>query len=258
MVITKKSQNGRWGLCLEVPECGAEQVYGVYGEQVWVGYVPVHKGRVSGVHVYTLVPGDGITVLGNDLRAVGGETVKNIGLQGGDYVSLLCLPTNGGVYKSYGYKGRSSRHIRVEPDGSTRELNPLEALEVSSNKEPTGPILNLTQHPASTAQVEAGVKEPLYKDAIQAELTFETLPSRTEIDLRVSKLFAFATDQNSASKRVMIGGALFLMEPLTRAFRRAGWQVLFAFSQRESHEVTEPDGSVRKVAEFRHKGFVEA
>jgi hypothetical protein len=55
----------------------------------------------------------------------------------------------------------------------------------------------------------------------------------------------------------MIGGAPFFMEPLSRALRDAGYKPIFAFSRRESVERTMPDGTVQKVAIFRHLGFVE-
>ena len=48
------------------------------------------------------------------------------------------------------------------------------------------------------------------------------------------------------------------MPPLEKALRGLGIRPLYAFSVRESVEETLPDGSVRKVAVFRHKGFVEA
>jgi hypothetical protein len=54
----------------------------------------------------------------------------------------------------------------------------------------------------------------------------------------------------------MIGGAPYLMAPLEVALRAHGITPLYAFSVRESVEQTQPDGSVRKIAVFRHGGFV--
>ena len=55
---------------------------------------------------------------------------------------------------------------------------------------------------------------------------------------------------------VMIGGAPFFMESLATALRREGYCPVYAFSRRESVEQVQADGSVRKVAVFRHLGFV--
>jgi hypothetical protein len=57
--------------------------------------------------------------------------------------------------------------------------------------------------------------------------------------------------------RVMLGGAPFFMEALSRNCRECSLVPVFAFSRRESVEQTMPDGTVRKVASFRHLGFVE-
>jgi hypothetical protein len=46
------------------------------------------------------------------------------------------------------------------------------------------------------------------------------------------------------------------MAPLEVALRAHGITPLYAFSVRESVDQVQPDGSVRKVATFRHAGFV--
>ena len=56
----------------------------------------------------------------------------------------------------------------------------------------------------------------------------------------------------------MIGGALWLMAPLADALRRQGIEPVFAFSVREAGEQIQADGSTRKVAIFRHSGWVVA
>lgn len=117
-------------------------------------------------------------------------------------------------------------------------------------------ILNLTQHEATPEQLAAGVEEPgTRKGSVQALLTFRDLPSREEIAARAVALAALA--QGYGASAAMIGGALWLMAPLEAALRGLGIRPLYAFSVRESVEETAPDGSVRKVAVFRHKGFVE-
>ena len=54
----------------------------------------------------------------------------------------------------------------------------------------------------------------------------------------------------------MIGGAPFLLPILAEELREVGIDPLLAFSRRDTVEQTQPDGSVRKVAVFRHVGFV--
>lgn len=121
---------------------------------------------------------------------------------------------------------------------------------------------NLTQHTATSDQLEAGVVEmaPADKAVVISLLTFDTLPDRGEINgraellgLRLCKLA-----DESGDRDVMIGGAPFFMGPLTERLQAYGLNVFFAFSARESVDETQADGSVRKVAVFRHKGFVEA
>jgi hypothetical protein len=48
------------------------------------------------------------------------------------------------------------------------------------------------------------------------------------------------------------------MAPLAAELRGRGIEPVFAFSVRETGEQKKPDGSVRKVAVFRHTGFVPA
>ena len=117
-------------------------------------------------------------------------------------------------------------------------------------------ILNLTQHPATPEQVAAGVVDlPADSQArLRALLTFDTLPSADDILSRAAQLAAMASGHPAA----MIGGALWLMGPLAAELRKRGVEPLFAFSVRETEEQPQPDGSVRKVAVFRHRGFVPA
>jgi hypothetical protein len=70
-------------------------------------------------------------------------------------------------------------------------------------------------------------------------------------------MYAGETDNVVWITRVMLGGAPYLMGALEKAVRECGFTPVYAFSQRESEEITQPDGSVRKVQVFRHCGFVE-
>jgi hypothetical protein len=57
---------------------------------------------------------------------------------------------------------------------------------------------------------------------------------------------------------VMIGGAPYLMGPLTDALKDLGIEVCFSYSERVSVESSLPDGSVTKTSVFKHVGFVWA
>lgn len=138
--------------------------------------------------------------------------------------------------------------------------------------------MNLTQHAATADQLAAGVFD-LPADVradMQALLTFGELPDEQEIRARAERIAGLAALHASAEDRAdddgalpagdaggfalhaMIGGALWLMAPLATALREQGIEPVFAFSVRETEEQTQPDGSVRKVAVFRHAGFVPA
>ena len=118
-------------------------------------------------------------------------------------------------------------------------------------------ILNLTQHQATPEQVEAGVFEPLQemKKTIQNLLTLHDLPTKEEIE-RTAQALAWLADATGA-EAAMIGGAPFLMSRLEERLNVLNIAPLYAFSQRESVEETQEDGSIRKVNVFRHLGFVE-
>jgi hypothetical protein len=135
-------------------------------------------------------------------------------------------------------------------------------------------ILNLTQHTATPEQIAAGVVAGEISDAQQTEvralLTFDTLPTPVEVRRRAERLAQIAASAftivdyggdsglcaNESFKFAMIGGAPYLMAPLEVALRAHGITPVYAFSVRESVDQTQPDGSVRKIAVFRHAGFV--
>jgi hypothetical protein len=129
-------------------------------------------------------------------------------------------------------------------------------------------ILNLTQHVTTDEQEAQLVVEPrMTKDKIRELLTFEEIPSKEEIELRAEKLariavseashYAGDTDNEVWITRVLIGGAPFFMGALEKAVREMGFQPVYAFSKRESVDIPQPDGSVKKIQVFRHLGFVE-
>lgn len=138
--------------------------------------------------------------------------------------------------------------------------------------------MNLTQHAATADQIAAGVFDlPAASRAdLQTLLTFGDLPDEQEIRARAERIAGMAVlhasaedradddgllpegDAGGFALRAMIGGALWLMAPLAAALREHGIQPVFAFSVRETEEQKQADGSVRKVAVFRHAGFVPA
>lgn len=127
-------------------------------------------------------------------------------------------------------------------------------------------IINLTQHEATPEQVQAGVVEPPkeVKNDIRELLTFEQIPTKKEIQDRAHDLGLIAAmtdlspsgDGEHYALSAMIGGAPFLMSALESALLDNGVTPLYAFSVRESQEKIMQDGSVSKVAIFRHKGFI--
>ena len=114
-------------------------------------------------------------------------------------------------------------------------------------------VINLTMHPASAEQADAGVVAgpPRAREL----LIFADLPSRGEVFARAKELAQIATE--SGCEAALIGGAPYLMRPLELCLAAKGVQALYAFSRRESVEKVEPDGSTTKVAVFRHLGFVQ-
>ena len=126
-------------------------------------------------------------------------------------------------------------------------------------------ILNLTQHKSTPEQGCYDLQGQALAD-LKGLLTFENLPTRQEIVDRAAVLAAVAAGSPVAydgeeaifATAAMIGGAPFLMGPLEAALRERGITPLYAFSERVSEDAVQPDGSVRKVAVFRHKGFIEA
>lgn len=118
-------------------------------------------------------------------------------------------------------------------------------------------ILNLTQHEATEEQKQAGVIEPENKKRIQELLTFDSVPSKEQMELRARELALIAKQElGIASKAVMVGGAPYFMSTLERVLKQEGFQVCYAFSKRECVEERQSDGSVVKKTLFRHIGFV--
>ena len=122
-------------------------------------------------------------------------------------------------------------------------------------------VLNLTQHLATPEQVEQGVINLPDADraVLVSLLTFDELPTKTSIRLAAGNIAALASHYASSHvQTVMIGGAPFLMAALVEELQSHYLRPVFAFSKRESVDEPQPDGSVRKVAVFKHAGWVAA
>ena len=119
-------------------------------------------------------------------------------------------------------------------------------------------IYNFTQHDATPGQIDAGVVElpPALAAQVRGLITFHELPGFDELTAAAAAVAGIAVE--IGAREVMIGGAGFFMSHLESALRRAGVVYKHAFSRRESVDEVQPDGSVRKVAVFRHLGFVPA
>jgi hypothetical protein len=118
----------------------------------------------------------------------------------------------------------------------------------------------MTQHPATAEQAEDGVFDIIgdSRNELLDLLTFDTMPTEEELRQRAEGLVRLAVCVTSVrTMRVMIGGAPYLMGPLERALLGAGFTPVYAFSKRESVEVTADDGTVRKNSIFKHIGFVD-
>ena len=116
-------------------------------------------------------------------------------------------------------------------------------------------IMNLTQHLATPEQVKAGVIDlcPRKREALTKLLTFDNIPTVYEMDLVCQTITDIAVNAKHAA--AMIGGAPALMELLAQYLRNADIRPCYAFSARVSTEVTQPDGTVKKVSEFKHIGW---
>ena len=148
-------------------------------------------------------------------------------------------------------------------------------------------IINLTQHSATPEQIAEGVVDlPAELRTKLAELlTFDTIPEPYDVGMRAQDIASLAItwldnqphpedygrDGDALAEAMiggapylmcaleyeaMIGGAPYLMCALEYALLNHAIEPVYAFSQRESIEQTQPDGSVRKTNIFRHAGFV--
>jgi hypothetical protein len=138
-------------------------------------------------------------------------------------------------------------------------------------------IINLTQHSMTEEQYKYNnenlieIKFKPYNgtslsspDYVKKLLNFISIPSKKEIISRAIALAAYASGLLNQAKNdndklfALIGGAPYLMGPLEQALKSEGIQPLYAYSERESVETINADGTVIKTAVFKHKGYIKA
>lgn len=127
-------------------------------------------------------------------------------------------------------------------------------------------ILNLTQHPASPEQIACGVVDlpASERAALTQLLTVNALPSKADVLNRCQGIAMLAVHNGLGGDdgcdphpvQAMIAGASWMISCLEGSLLDEGIEPVHAFSVRESQETTLADGSVMKMAVFKHVGFV--
>lgn len=138
-------------------------------------------------------------------------------------------------------------------------------------------LVNLTQHEMTGDQYKLNdenlveIKFKPYNgiskgsaDYVKHMLNFTSLPTKEDIIYKATALADYASGLLNQAKNdgdklfALVGGAPYLMGALETALKERGIQPLYAFSQRESVETKNADGTVVKTAVFKHIGYVEA
>lgn len=115
-------------------------------------------------------------------------------------------------------------------------------------------IANITQHMASPEQQKEGVVNGCdsLRQWVAEKLTFSATYTAEDMNLAAKELAEWAAENYQAA---MIGGMPSFMPVLQQALLTAGVDVYYARSERVSQDQRQPDGSVRKIAIFKHLGF---
>lgn len=123
-------------------------------------------------------------------------------------------------------------------------------------------ILNLTQHPSTPDQEGVvdftGDKLTFLKNLLTFKASNLLKDSAHDLILHRAEKIAWLAENFSTIRQAMIGGLPALLGPLSQALRKRGITPLYAVSDRVTSELAQPDGTVKKVSEVKHLGFLEA
>lgn len=116
-------------------------------------------------------------------------------------------------------------------------------------------VINLTQHRVTPEQAKEGIfdlSEGLREKLVNL-LTFPADYCREDLEKAAEAIVEIVKTVDCL--RAMIGGLPAFMPVLEKALIKEGVAVCYARSERVSVDQAMPDGSVRKVATFKHAGL---
>ena len=122
-------------------------------------------------------------------------------------------------------------------------------------------ILNLTQHNATATQIEAGIIDlpAELKTALISIITFPATYTKSDLECKARQVLEVVRDYHGSevakTASVMIGGMPSFMPVLERVLSEYGIKVGYACTDRVSEDQVQADGSVKKVAVFKHAGM---
>ena len=116
-------------------------------------------------------------------------------------------------------------------------------------------VINLTQHRATAEQIKDGVFDlpDQLRNRLVELITFPADYSRADLETAADAIVEIVKSVDCY--RVMIGGLPAFMAPLEAALIKEGVAVCYARSERVSEDHVQPDGSVKKIAVFKHVGM---
>ena len=115
-------------------------------------------------------------------------------------------------------------------------------------------IYNLTQHEVSERQRQFQIVEIEDKEYIKSLLTFDHKPSQNEIECRAKGIAEYA--EEIGARKVLIGGAPYLMSSLIEKLEEKGIIPYYAYSERKSVDEVLDDGRVVKHSIFDMTGLI--
>lgn len=116
-------------------------------------------------------------------------------------------------------------------------------------------VVNLTQHLSTPEQIKDGVfdlPEGLREKLVKA-LTFSAQYCREDLEAAAQEVVSIVKEIDCF--RTMVGGMPSFMPVLEAALVKEGCAVGYARSERVSEDHVQPDGSVKKIAVFKHVGM---